>query len=188
MRLGNCFDMSILAGLEVAQLGGGRRAAALAMLGVLAGGVYLGIDGYLSMNSFDPIFWMLCALALLRIVQSDSQREVRTWWIVFGLSAGLAFENKDSIAFFLVAMLVAVLVTAWSLRLGTSLEDRPRYTPTTTFETFPFPDGLEEAGQDGATAVIQPGGSVRDSDVIAAADRLGIAMVFFGGGRASENV
>ena len=31
---------------------------------------------------------------------------------------------------------------AWSLRLGTSLEDRPRYTPTTTFETFPFPDRL----------------------------------------------
>ena len=31
---------------------------------------------------------------------------------------------------------------AWSLRQGTSLEDRPRYTPTTTFETFPFPEGL----------------------------------------------
>ncbi len=31
---------------------------------------------------------------------------------------------------------------AWSLRLGSSLEDRPRYTPTTTFETFPFPAGL----------------------------------------------
>ena len=31
---------------------------------------------------------------------------------------------------------------AWSLRLGTALEDRPRYTPSTTFETFPFPDGL----------------------------------------------
>lgn len=31
---------------------------------------------------------------------------------------------------------------AWALRMGTSLEDRPRYTPTTTFETFPFPDGL----------------------------------------------
>ena len=30
----------------------------------------------------------------------------------------------------------------WSLRLGTSLEDRPRYTPTTTFESFPFPQGL----------------------------------------------
>jgi phosphoribosylaminoimidazolecarboxamide formyltransferase / IMP cyclohydrolase len=45
---------------------------------------------------------------------------------------------------------------------------------------FPFPDGLEEAGKAGATAVIQPGGSVRDVDVIAAADRLGIAMVFTG--------
>ena len=30
----------------------------------------------------------------------------------------------------------------WSLRMGTSLEDRPRYTPTTCFETFPFPEGL----------------------------------------------
>jgi phosphoribosylaminoimidazolecarboxamide formyltransferase/IMP cyclohydrolase len=45
---------------------------------------------------------------------------------------------------------------------------------------FPFPDGLEEAGKAGATAVIQPGGSVRDADVIAAADALNIAMVFCG--------
>jgi phosphoribosylaminoimidazolecarboxamide formyltransferase/IMP cyclohydrolase len=45
---------------------------------------------------------------------------------------------------------------------------------------FPFADGLEVVAQAGATAVIQPGGSVRDSDVIAAADRLGLAMVFTG--------
>jgi phosphoribosylaminoimidazolecarboxamide formyltransferase/IMP cyclohydrolase len=45
---------------------------------------------------------------------------------------------------------------------------------------FPFPDGLETVVQAGATAVIQPGGSVNDKDVIAAADRLGIAMVFTG--------
>ena len=45
---------------------------------------------------------------------------------------------------------------------------------------FPFPDGVEEAGKAGATAVIQPGGSVRDGDVIAAADQLGMAMVFCG--------
>jgi phosphoribosylaminoimidazolecarboxamide formyltransferase/IMP cyclohydrolase len=45
---------------------------------------------------------------------------------------------------------------------------------------FPFPDGVEEAARAGATAVIQPGGSVRDADVIAAADRLGLAMVFTG--------
>ncbi len=45
---------------------------------------------------------------------------------------------------------------------------------------FPFPDDLEEAVKAGATAFIQPGGSVRDAEVIAAADRLGVAMVFTG--------
>ena len=50
----------------------------------------------------------------------------------------------------------------WSLRLGTSLEDRPRYTPTTTFETFPFPEGLspnvssaEYEGEPRATAIAE---------------------------------
>ncbi|WP_158748886.1 glycosyltransferase family 39 protein [Acidobacterium sp. S8] len=100
-----------LTGLLVSTLGGGRRAAALAMLAVITGGVYLGIDSYLSMNSFDPVFWMLCALALIRIAQSGSPQGIRNWWIVFGLSAGLAFENKDSIVFFLIAMLAALLLT-----------------------------------------------------------------------------
>jgi phosphoribosylaminoimidazolecarboxamide formyltransferase/IMP cyclohydrolase len=45
---------------------------------------------------------------------------------------------------------------------------------------FPFPDGVEEAARHGATAVIQPGGSMRDAEVIVAADRLGLAMVFTG--------
>jgi len=45
---------------------------------------------------------------------------------------------------------------------------------------FPFPDGVEAAAAAGATAVIQPGGSVRDPEVIAAADRLNLAMVFTG--------
>jgi len=43
---------------------------------------------------------------------------------------------------------------------------------------FPFPDGLLVAIEAGATAVIQPGGSVRDEDVIKAADDHGVAMVF----------
>jgi phosphoribosylaminoimidazolecarboxamide formyltransferase/IMP cyclohydrolase len=43
---------------------------------------------------------------------------------------------------------------------------------------FPFPDGLLTTVEAGATAVIQPGGSVRDDEVIAAADEAGIAMVF----------
>ncbi len=45
---------------------------------------------------------------------------------------------------------------------------------------FPFADGLEIAASAGATAVIQPGGSIRDAEVIAAADKAGLAMVFTG--------
>lgn len=45
---------------------------------------------------------------------------------------------------------------------------------------FPFPDGVEAAAEAGATAIIQPGGSMRDADVIATADQWGIAMVFTG--------
>jgi len=45
---------------------------------------------------------------------------------------------------------------------------------------FPFADGLEAAVAAGATAVIQPGGSIRDAEVIAAADKAGVAMVFTG--------
>jgi phosphoribosylaminoimidazolecarboxamide formyltransferase / IMP cyclohydrolase len=45
---------------------------------------------------------------------------------------------------------------------------------------FPFPDGVEEIARAGATAIIQPGGSVRDEEVIEAADRLGLAMIFTG--------
>ncbi len=45
---------------------------------------------------------------------------------------------------------------------------------------FPFPDGLIAAAQAGATAAVQPGGSVRDADVIAAADANNLAMVFTG--------
>lgn len=45
---------------------------------------------------------------------------------------------------------------------------------------FPFPDGLQVAAEHGITAVAQPGGSVRDAEVIAAADAAGVAMVFTG--------
>jgi len=45
---------------------------------------------------------------------------------------------------------------------------------------FPFPDGVEEIARAGATAIAQPGGSIRDAKVIEAADKLGLAMVFTG--------
>jgi phosphoribosylaminoimidazolecarboxamide formyltransferase/IMP cyclohydrolase len=45
---------------------------------------------------------------------------------------------------------------------------------------FPFPDSIETAASAGIHAVVQPGGSKKDSDVIEAADRLGLCMVFTG--------
>jgi phosphoribosylaminoimidazolecarboxamide formyltransferase / IMP cyclohydrolase len=61
-------------------------------------------------------------------------------------------------------------------QLGHSLEG----TVVASDAFFPFPDGVEEAAKAGATAVVQPGGSVRDAEVIAAANRLGLAMLLTG--------
>ena len=60
--------------------------------------------------------------------------------------------------------------------LGHSLEG----TVVASDAFFPFPDGVEEAAKAGATAVVQPGGSVRDAEVVAAANRLALAMLFTG--------
>ena len=54
-------------------------------------------------------------------------------------NALIAIAREDDTTF---GILHSRFHEARSLRKGTSLEDRPRYTPTTTFETFPFPDGL----------------------------------------------
>ena len=54
----------------------------------------------------------------------------------------------------------------WSLRMGTSLEDRPRYTPTTCFETFPFPAGLTPADTAHQRTETLPGGAVIPADLL----------------------
>ena len=58
--------------------------------------------------------------------------------------------------------------------------DRSRSAVASSDAFFPFADGVEAAAFSGVTAVIQPGGSVRDAEVIAAANRLGLAMVATG--------
>ena len=66
-----------------------------------------------------------------------------------------------------------------SVRLGARKAVLPlQGTVVASDAFFPFPDGVEEAAANGATGVIQPGGSVRDAEVIQAANRLGVAMVF----------
>ena len=59
-------------------------------------------------------------------------------------------------------------------------EPRTRGCVAASDAFFPFPDGLLQTAEAGASAVIQPGGSIRDDEVIAAADEAGLAMVFTG--------
>ena len=96
-----------LTGVLVWLLGGRCMAQVLAMTAVLIAPVYLGIDSFLSMNSFEPVFWMGCLIAILLIVRGGSPR----WWVLFGVLGGLGLLNKPSMAFFLVALLVALLLT-----------------------------------------------------------------------------
>jgi len=68
-----------------------------------------------------------------------------------------------------------------SARIGAAKAVLPMHgTVAASDAFFPFADGVEEIARAGATAIIQPGGSVRDSEVIGAANRLGLAMIFTG--------
>ncbi|GGA61210.1 hypothetical protein GCM10011507_10880 [Edaphobacter acidisoli] len=96
-----------LTGLLAWSLGGRRPAQALAMIGVFIAPQYLALDSFLSMNSMESMFWMTCLLALILIVRGGSDK----LWLLFGLSAGIGLLNKPSMTFFLVALLVALLVT-----------------------------------------------------------------------------
>ena len=71
-------------------------------------------------------------------------------------------------------------VKAAVLKAGASTDDALRGSVVASDAFFPFKDGLDAVVATGATAVVQPGGSMRDAEVIAAADEHGIAMVFTG--------
>ena len=97
-----------LTGLLTWQLGGRRTAQVLAMMAVLAAPVFLGISNFLSMNSFEPCFWLGTLLVVLRIANGTSSPRA---WLLFGLLAGLGVENKHSTVFFLVALLLGLILS-----------------------------------------------------------------------------
>lgn len=97
----------LLTGLLVREFGGGKFAAALACLCVLVAPIYLGIDTLFSMNAFEPVFWMTCALAVTLAVGRGEPR----WWLLFGVAAGLGLQNKHSMLFFGFAVLVGLVLT-----------------------------------------------------------------------------
>ncbi len=97
----------LLTGLLVREFGGSRAACALACLCVLVAPVYLVSDSLFSMNAFEPVFWMTCALAAALAVRRDEPR----WWLLFGVAAGLGLQNKHSMLFFGFAIFVGIVAT-----------------------------------------------------------------------------
>jgi 4-amino-4-deoxy-L-arabinose transferase-like glycosyltransferase len=97
----------LLTMLLTRQLGGGRYAQILAGLCVLLTPIRLAIDGLMTMNAFEPLFWIGCVYVLVRIVREENSR----LWIWFGLLAGLGLMNKHSTAFFGFAVAVALLLS-----------------------------------------------------------------------------
>jgi Dolichyl-phosphate-mannose-protein mannosyltransferase len=89
-------------------LGGGRFARALAAIAALAAPGILSIDNFLSMNAFEPLFWMACAWLVVRMIQTGD----RKLWIWFGVVAGFGLENKYSMALFAGALVAGLLLTA----------------------------------------------------------------------------
>ena len=97
-----------LCGMLTWALGGQRSAQALAMLGLLVAGVYIGVDGFLSITSFEPVFWMGCVLALILLQRGAYPRAC---WVAIGVCAGVGLLNKPSMAFFLTALFAGLLLT-----------------------------------------------------------------------------
>jgi hypothetical protein len=97
----------LLTGLIVRELGGGRFSTFLACLCVLIAPVYLGIDTILSMNAFEPLFWMGCVWVLLLAINRD-RPQLLVW---LGVLAGVGLENKHSMLFFGAALVAGLLLS-----------------------------------------------------------------------------
>jgi dolichyl-phosphate-mannose-protein mannosyltransferase len=96
-----------LTGILAHEFGGGRFAQFLAATSILFAPAYLAFDSFLSMNAFEPLFWLLCAWIAVRIVRGASPR----LWMAFGAVAGLGLENKHTMLVFGFALIVGLLLS-----------------------------------------------------------------------------
>jgi Dolichyl-phosphate-mannose-protein mannosyltransferase len=94
-------------GRVAAELGGGLFAQFLAALAILLAPAFLAFDNFLSMNAFEPLFWVLCAWIAIRIVKGASPR----LWLLFGAMAGLGLQNKHSMLVFGFALVAGLLLS-----------------------------------------------------------------------------
>lgn len=106
-----------LTGLLAWRLGGGPYAQGMAALAVLVAPIVLGIDSLLSMNAFEPLFWMGAVYVLLGIVGREDERTGAgeggggQGWIAVGVLLGLGLMNKHSTVFFGIALAAGLLLT-----------------------------------------------------------------------------
>ncbi|MGH9858707.1 MAG: glycosyltransferase family 39 protein, partial [Candidatus Acidiferrales bacterium] len=98
----------LIAGLIARELGAGRFGRFLAQLAALIAPVFLAIHTILSMNVFEHFFWALAVLVAVRMARLGAPR----WWMVFGVIVGLGLLTKHSMAFFCIALLVGLLISA----------------------------------------------------------------------------
>jgi dolichyl-phosphate-mannose-protein mannosyltransferase len=91
----------------VREFGGRRFAQLLAAAVVFFCPIYLTMDSFLSMNSFEPLFWMGCVAVAMRIANGGSPR----LWLLFGAIAGVGILNKHSTLFFGLAFFLSLLIT-----------------------------------------------------------------------------
>lgn len=97
------------------------------------------------------------------------------------LAVAMAYEHSGNLMFLVPPFPPPLHYSVDAVRLAIwRAGERARGAVLASDAFFPFPDSIEVAAAAGITAIIQPGGSRRDGEVIAAAERAGIAMVFTG--------
>ena len=97
----------LLTALIARELGGRRFAQGLSALACLLAPGFLALDNWLSMNPFEPLFWMGCAYLVIRIIRGGDPR----LWLWFGVLAGLGLENKYTMAVFGFGIVAGLLLT-----------------------------------------------------------------------------
>jgi hypothetical protein len=97
----------VLTGLMARELGGKRFAQALAAMAALIAPGILGADGLLTMNAFEPLFWMGGAYLLIRLIKTENTK----LWIWFGVLSGFGLENKYSMLIFGAGLVFGLLLS-----------------------------------------------------------------------------
>jgi hypothetical protein len=97
----------LLTGLIARELGARLYGILLACLCVIVAPIYLGMDSLLTMNAFEPLFWMSAALIALKIFNGASPK----LWLLFGVVCGIGLENKHSTLIFGFGLFVGLLLT-----------------------------------------------------------------------------